>query len=486
MTDRDGGRLVWAAAGLTLAALAGGLALIGRVELTFDEAYYVLWSRHLVWGYYDHPPMVAAWIRASTAVFGPGEFGVRALDVIVFAAMPALVGLTGARLFNSTRAGAFAACIWLTMPLVAGVVLATPDPPLVAFVALAFYGLVEVWRGAAVGWALVGIALGLAALAKIDAAFFGAGVALAVIATPSLRPQLRSPAPYVAAALALAVCAPFLVWNAEHDWLTFGRQLSRVPAHRFAPGYLLEGVATLAGLANPFSFAVALAALAPALRRGAGPAVEAARLPALFGAPMVVYFIFHALHDRVEGNWAGPLYPLIAILAGEAAARGPAWARRAAWIGVAVGAAAIAAVYLHAATLWPALGGRDPLARFGGWRELAQSIDAEARAQGAAFVLARDYPGVSLLTYYGDGATPVLQSEDPARWRFQPAPAPNLFDRPGIAVAYVGADYADQLRRRFRTVEWLERLPRKLGGIEVAAVDLYRVADPIAPPIAPR
>ena len=138
------------------------------------------------------------------------------------------------------------------------------------------------------------------------------------------------------------------------------------------------------------------------------------------------------------------------------------------------------------ATLWPTLGAKDPLARFGGWRELAGSVDAEARAEGAAFVLARDYAAVSLLTYYGDGATPVLQSAEAARWRFRPPPAPNLFDAPGIAVAYVGADYPDLLRSRFRTVEWLERLPRKLGGVEVAAGDLYRVADPIAPPIAPR
>ena len=486
MSDRDAGRLIAVAAGLTLAALAGELALIGHVELTFDEAYYVLWSRHLVWGYYDHPPMIAAWIRASTALFGPDEFGVRALGVIVFAAMPALVGMTGARLYGSARAGAFAACVWLTMPLVAGAVLATPDPPLVAFVTLAFCGLVEVWRGRGVGWALIGAALGLAALAKIDAAFFAAGVALAVVATPSLRRWLRSPAPYAAAALTLAICAPFLIWNAQHDWLTFGRQLSRVPAHRFAPSYLLEGVVALAGLANPFFFVIALAALRPAFRRGGGPALEAMRLPVLFGAPMTLYFAFHALHDRVEGNWAGPLYPLIAVVVGEAAARGPLWTRRAAWVGVAVGAAAIAAVYLHAATLWPTLGAKDPLARFGGWRELAISVDAEARAEGAAFVLARDYAAVSLLTYYGDGATPVLQSEEAARWRFRPPPAPNLFDAPGIAVAYVGADYPDLLRSRFRTVEWLERLPRKLGGVEVAAVDLYRVTDPIAPPIAPR
>src|SRR5271154_1977857 len=86
-----GGRLVVVAAAVCLAMLAAQLWLIGRVELTFDEAYYTLWSRNLAWGYLDHPPMIAAWIRASTFLFGPTEFGVRALNTLVVGALPALI-----------------------------------------------------------------------------------------------------------------------------------------------------------------------------------------------------------------------------------------------------------------------------------------------------------------------------------------------------------------------------------------------------------
>src|SRR5271154_5867336 len=94
-------RLVLAAAGACLALLAAQLWLIGRVELTFDEAYYTLWSRSLAWGYLDHPPMVAAWIRASTTLFGPSEFGVRALNTLVFATLPPAVAWIAWRLFGS-------------------------------------------------------------------------------------------------------------------------------------------------------------------------------------------------------------------------------------------------------------------------------------------------------------------------------------------------------------------------------------------------
>ena len=32
-------------------------------------------------------------------------------------------------------------------------------------------------------------------------------------------------------------------------------------------------------------------------------------------APAAVYFLWHSLHDRVQGNWPSFLYPAIAIAA---------------------------------------------------------------------------------------------------------------------------------------------------------------------------
>jgi hypothetical protein len=35
-------------------------------DIFHDEAYYWLWSKHLAWGYFDHPPMIAWIIRIGT------------------------------------------------------------------------------------------------------------------------------------------------------------------------------------------------------------------------------------------------------------------------------------------------------------------------------------------------------------------------------------------------------------------------------------
>ncbi|MCJ7776332.1 MAG: hypothetical protein MUP08_08090, partial [Desulfobulbaceae bacterium] len=43
----------------------------GSFALGTDESHYVLFSRHLAWGYFDHPPMVA-FLAALTTLAGDG------------------------------------------------------------------------------------------------------------------------------------------------------------------------------------------------------------------------------------------------------------------------------------------------------------------------------------------------------------------------------------------------------------------------------
>lgn len=51
------------------------------LEIHADEAYYWLYSRFLDWGYYDHPPMVAIFIRIGDSMVH-SEFGIRLMTVL--------------------------------------------------------------------------------------------------------------------------------------------------------------------------------------------------------------------------------------------------------------------------------------------------------------------------------------------------------------------------------------------------------------------
>jgi hypothetical protein len=48
------------------------------IDLRVDEAYYWTWSKENVISFLDHPPLIAWFVRAGTALFGDSNFGVRA------------------------------------------------------------------------------------------------------------------------------------------------------------------------------------------------------------------------------------------------------------------------------------------------------------------------------------------------------------------------------------------------------------------------
>src|SRR6202047_252222 len=89
---------------MTISALVAlRLAAAAWTPLTFDEAYYWMWSKHLAGGYYDHPPMVAAVIRLGTVIAGDTELGVRLVSILLALPMSWAVYRAAAILFGGRR-----------------------------------------------------------------------------------------------------------------------------------------------------------------------------------------------------------------------------------------------------------------------------------------------------------------------------------------------------------------------------------------------
>src|ERR1017187_302799 len=91
-----------------LALVALRLVAAAWTPLTFDEAYYWMWSKHLAFGYYDHPPGVAVVIRLGTMISGDTELGVRLVSILLALPM-SLAGYRTATLLFGGQRGAAAA-----------------------------------------------------------------------------------------------------------------------------------------------------------------------------------------------------------------------------------------------------------------------------------------------------------------------------------------------------------------------------------------
>src|SRR3954447_2680683 len=303
-----------------LALIALRLVSAAYTPLTFDEAYYWTWSKHLAGGYYDHPPMVAVLIRLGTLIARDTELGVRLVSILLAIPMSFAVYRTAEILFGSRRLAA-SATILLNVTLMAavGTMIVTPDAPLLVASSFVLFFLAKVLAtGRGAWWLAVGTAVGLALLSKYTALFFGPTILIWLVAVPKLRRWMLSPWPYLGGIVAFAIFSPVILWNADHQWVSFIKQLGRARIEDFTLRYIGELIPTQIAFATPLVLVLGMMGLYAFWRRKAGASAARVLLSAMFWT-ITLYFVWHSLHSRVEANWFGPVYPAFAIAAAAAA-----------------------------------------------------------------------------------------------------------------------------------------------------------------------
>jgi len=406
---------------LALAVVIGSaavrLVIAGTTPLFPDETYYWEWSRHLAFGYYDHPPMVAWTIRAGTAIAGATALGVRLGAVIAGGIASFLLVLAARRIAHSDlrddtvsaidadRAALVTAIVFAAMPLAAaGLILATPDAPLFAAAAGTMYALVRVFehaprtRASTIWWCVAGLTLGLAFASKITAALIPFAILVALLTRARLRPRLAEPGPYLGIAIALLLFLPVVLWNARHGWISFAFQLQHGLGG--ASGSVLRRELDLlggqAGLVSPVLFVMIVVAVVVAMRADKVRAFLAVVAAVLFG-----FFVYSASRRRVEANWPALAYlPATLLVVTHSASR--RWLN---WLkgGVALALIVTVVTYINAFTpVLPVPARRDPAARASGWDKLAAIVDAERRSESAApvHVAADRYQEASALAWH--------------------------------------------------------------------------------------
>ena len=153
------GRLVRNTSLAILALVVLRLVAAAWTPLTFDEAYYWMWSKHLAGGYYDHPPMVALVIRAGTVIAGDTELGVRLVSILLALPMSFAVYRAAEILSGGARVAASAAILLnATLMAAVGTLIVTPDSPLLVASSFVLFFLAKVLQsGRGAWWLAVGV-----------------------------------------------------------------------------------------------------------------------------------------------------------------------------------------------------------------------------------------------------------------------------------------------------------------------------------------
>jgi len=290
---------------LGLAAIR--LTLLGANDLTFDEAHYWMWSERLAPSYFSKGPGVAFAIRASTAIFGDTEFGVRFWSPLLGAATSLLLYYFTRRLFNAT-AGFWAVLVINAIPLFhVGNVLMTIDPLSIFFWMAAmftFWLALERSPNFSWHWPLTGLLVGLGFLCKYTNALELLSMVIVLALVPRLRREFKRPGLYLLLA-AFALCmVPPIVWNAQHAWITFVHLRSRGSldhAFGFHPGELLGFLAAHFFFFSPFVF-LGLAWAVSANWRRARQQFKVLYL-FWFGLPVFAFYFLMSINKQAAPNW---------------------------------------------------------------------------------------------------------------------------------------------------------------------------------------
>jgi hypothetical protein len=336
------------------------LLLADKFGLGVDESHYVLFSRRLAWGYFDHPPMVA-FLAAGTTLAGNSVFWVRLGPIICSVLGVILMRYLALGLYRDERVAFWAAVLLNLMPYQHLLMVALlPDATLNFF----WCGtLLTFWYALKNGkwplWILAGLLFGGALLSKYHAVLLPLCLVGYLLTSSNHRFWLGRIQPYVAGLTGLAVFMPNILWNARHGWISYAYQLGRGSGDGLNFGKFLLAIGGQFGVWSPLIFGLLIAAVITILR--SQRLSDSDRFVVWTSIPVFAFFCLAGLTSKIlphwtaVGWWTGSI--AIAVVAlrkiSQPNKSGVRWRR---WSVAAGVTGFLMSVLLHAALMRPIVG----------------------------------------------------------------------------------------------------------------------------------
>ncbi|HYM16667.1 MAG TPA: glycosyltransferase family 39 protein, partial [Dehalococcoidia bacterium] len=199
--------------------LALHLATNGLYGYHRDELFYLAAGGHLAFGYVDYGPVTPLLARADVLLLGNSPWALRLFPALAGAGIVMLAGLVARELGGGRGAQVLAAVLALASPMLLGAnwmfEYVTFDQ--LAWMVVLLLATRALRRDEPRLWLAVGVVAGIGLETKLTIAALGIGLMVALLVAPGRR-HLRTPWPWAGGAIALAIFAPNVAWQALHGW----------------------------------------------------------------------------------------------------------------------------------------------------------------------------------------------------------------------------------------------------------------------------
>jgi 4-amino-4-deoxy-L-arabinose transferase-like glycosyltransferase len=272
-----------------------------NVGLGVDEAHYVLYGHFLDLSYFDHPPLVG-WVEyIFISVFGNNEFAAR-LPAIIIGIISSLFVYRLLLHVSTDEKAAFFGVVALNSAFIfnALFLMLMPETLLFALIIPIIFSVIAVEKNDGLReWLILGFLLGLAGLAKYTAFLFVVAIILYLLIKKSYR-VFVSPKIILAALLSLVMISPIIIWNIDHNWISFAFQADHVTGESHIDWEdFAASIGAQLGAYSPFLFPVAYYGLYRSLKSKENLLF----LSGIFALVIISFFTYASLYSRALPHW---------------------------------------------------------------------------------------------------------------------------------------------------------------------------------------
>lgn len=274
----------------------------GFVEVHADEAYYWVYSRFLDWGYFDHPPMVALFIKIGDALFS-STLGLRLMTVVTSTLSVYLLWKIVSRYADNIK---LFILLFLSIVLfhVYGFI-TSPDAPLFFFMVLFLYVYQRYVAADKFKWAFL---LALVIAGMLYSKYHGILVLFFTIL--SNFKLLKRPTFWFIVAVSIVAFIPHIWWQVQNNYPSFYYHvIDRSSAFykvSFTTEYLIAQLALAGPLVGWYLYKTAFTI------KSEDDFIRTLKFNCV---GIFIFFFISTLKGRVEAHWTLPAMLCLFILA---------------------------------------------------------------------------------------------------------------------------------------------------------------------------